>query len=147
MDTKFGNDLPPIDAPNDGSCLQLQQRYRHTSFGRAPVCIQRGQTPHRARHSESKHVACPQCSRKFVTRNGLYEHVKRKHENQARYRCEVCGKGYSRLSHYHDHRATHTGVKRNVCPACSKQFTFKSGLKAHVLRFHPNEAAQILQPL
>ena len=89
-------------------------------------------------------LQCHLCQRKFVTKSGLRDHVNSKHRNLARYRCAICGKGYSCRSHYHDHLATHSGVKRNECPICQRVFTFKSNVKSHVLRFHPNEAEQDL---
>ena len=85
--------------------------------------------------------AGPQCPWTFASKGGLNEHVKRVHQRLARYQCATCGKGYSRRSNYYDHLATHTGTKRHVCVVCQKQFTFKHGLKAHVLRFHANDPA------
>ena len=137
--TKPGKDLQSITRPNDNGCRQMQEQYRHMSLDRSAVCMENNQVIKR----RVRHVACPQCARMFVSESAVAEHVKNQHQNMARYRCEFCGKGYSRVSHYNDHCATHTGVKRNVCSVCLKQFTFKSGLKAHVLRFHPNETAQI----
>ena len=93
-------------------------------------------------HMRTKHergrLACPQCQCTFVSKAGLTQHVKHIHEKLPRYRCETCGKGYSVRSQYYDHLAAHTGVKRNVCPVCLKQFTFKPSLKTHILRFHTN---------
>ena len=83
---------------------------------------------------------CPQCQRSCVSKNGLNEHVKLVHEKFVRYRCETCGKGYSRRAHYHDHLATHTAVKLNICTVYRRQFTFRESLKKHVRRFHPSEA-------
>ena len=88
-----------------------------------------------------KDLQCPHCSRKYATRCGLKEHVKHKHENQARYRSETCGKGFTIRSHYHDHIATHDGVSRNECHVCGKKFTFKSSLNSHLVRFHRQDEA------
>ena len=72
-----------------------------------------------------------------MSKGGLREHVQYIHQN-ARYQCETCGKGYANRTHFVDHLARHTGVKRNVCSVCQASFAYKHGLKAHVLRFHPN---------
>ena len=85
--------------------------------------------------------ACSQCPWTFANKGGLIEHVKRVHQKMARYQCATCGRGYSIRSNYHDHLTTHTGSKRHVCVLCRKQFTFKQGLAAHVLRFHVNDLA------
>ena len=89
---------------------------------------------------EDKRYNCPQCQCTCVGKNGLNEHVKLVHAKFVRYRCEICGKGYSRRAHYHDDLATHTAVKLNICTVCRSQFTFRESLKKHVRRFHPNEA-------
>ena len=96
-------------------------------------------------HVRSKHAgmrfACPHCQRTFAWKSGLNEHVKFTHQKLSRYRCETCGKRYAHRSDYYDHLATHTGVKRNVCPVCLKGFTWKSSMKAHMLQFHPAKIA------
>ena len=79
---------------------------------------------------------CSQCDCTFVTKQGMRQHVRHIHDKSPRYRCDTCGKGYSTRQNYYDHLATHTGVKRNVCPICLKQFTFKPSLKIHVLQCH-----------
>ena len=95
-----------------------------------------------SRHVKNRHPAggfpCVQCHMKFAKKGGLRQHVKYVHEKQCRYRCDSCGKGYYHRSNYYDHIATHTGVKRNVCYICHRSFTFKQGLKAHIIRIHPD---------
>ena len=60
------------------------------------------------------------------------------HQKLVKFRCQICGKGYHDSRNYHDHMATHAGVKRNVCTICKAQFTFVHSLSVHVLRFHPD---------
>ena len=91
-------------------------------------------TVHRGRFS------CPHCECTLASRGGLNQHVKHIHQKLARYQCEWCEKGYSSRLNYLDHIATHTGVKRYVCPTCTTQFTFRNDLKVHVYRFHPDVA-------
>ena len=90
----------------------------------------------RTKHSEG-YLICSQCQVTFATMSGLNYHVRHVHHELARYRCETCGKAFSNPSNYHDHVATHTGVKRNVCPVCRAHFTFKNNLKRHILNLHP----------
>ena len=54
------------------------------------------------------------------------------------------GKGFMGRSHYYDHVAAHTGVKRHACSICEKKFMNKSSLNVHVLHFHPTDTAHIL---
>ena len=92
----------------------------------------------RTRHSEG-YLVCSQCHVTFATVSGLNYHVRHVHHKLARYRCETCGKAFSSPSNYHDHVATHTGVKRNICPVCQDHFTFRHNLKRHILNFHPGQ--------
>ena len=69
---------------------------------------------------------------------GLKRHVRHVHQKLVKFRCQICDKGYHDRRNYHDHMATHAGVKRNVCTICQAQFTFDRSLKAHVMSFHPN---------
>ena len=114
---------------NNGSCRQIQEPVRHV---RGSVSQERSSLGHdtRTKCAVTRFV-CPSASVRCLVslRGGLTAHVKIVHEKLARYQCEHCGKGYSHLSHYLDHLATHSGVKRNVCPVCQRQFTFKRGLK------------------
>ena len=82
--------------------------------------------------------SCLQCSSTFVSMEGLKRHVRHVHQKLVKFRCQICDKGYHDRRNYHDHMATHAGVKRNVCTICQAQFTFKRGLKAHVMSFHPD---------
>ncbi|KAK2168735.1 hypothetical protein NP493_1219g00072 [Ridgeia piscesae] len=98
-------------------------------------------------HVRTKHVGrrfeCTQCQCTFASSGGLKQHVTHIHLQLSRYKCEHCSKRYSNRSNYYDHLATHTGARRNVCSICQKQFTFRPGLKAHMLHFHPNKDAQL----
>ena len=119
---------------NNRSCRRIQESVRHV---RGSVSRDRSSMGlHGITKCESMRFVCPQCQRSLSSRRGLTAHVKIIHQKLVRYQCEHCGKGYSHRSHYLDHLATHTGVKRNVCPVCQQQFAFKRGLKRHMLRFH-----------
>ena len=113
---------------NDG-CRQLQEPVRHVRGSVSNDRIALGEDTRT--ECESMRCVCPQCHCTLSTRGGLTEHVKHVHQKLARYQCQHCGKGYSHRSHYLDHLATHTGVKRYVCPVCQQQFTFKRSFKKH----------------
>ena len=91
----------------------------------------------RTQHADMRY-SCQQCPCTFVSMGGLNRHVRNIHQKLVKFRCQTCGKGYEGRRNYHDHMATHAGVKRNVCMICQAQFTFKRGLKVHVMRFHPD---------
>ena len=93
---------------------------------------------------DSRRFVCSQCQRSYVTRDVLKQHVDSMHNKLYRYRCETCDRCFMNRSHYYDHVAAHTGVKQHACSICEMKFMNKSSLKAHVLRIHPNSAANIL---
>ena len=142
LTTKVARHLPSVYKPNQDSCEETQQRGLHKCVDCGAVFTYRNQLQcHiRTKHAGRRYV-CTQCKCTFAWKNGLNEHVKFKHQKLARYWCETCGKGYAHRSNYYDHLATHTGAKRNVCPVCQKEFTFKHNLKVHVLRLHPGMIA------
>ena len=138
LTTNQARRLPSLIEPN-------QETYGHdlhecVDCGAVFKCWNQLQCHIKTKHAHRRFV-CTQCKRTFAHIGSLKEHVKNIHEKLAKYQCETCGKGYSRPSHYHDHLATHTGVKRNICPICQSQFTFKHDLKVHLLHFHPSDAA------
>ena len=51
--------------------------------------------------------------------------------------CELCGKGFSRLSHVRAHvAAVHERKELHECEHCKKSFSNKSNMKAHIKGAH-----------
>ena len=141
-------ELTALLANNEQNQISCHQTFVHSTEG-LHKCADCGSVFNRRKqllyHVKTKHMSkrfvCSQCLYTFASRGGVTEHVKHVHQKLARYQCAHCGKGYSHRSHYLDHLATHTGVKRNVCPICQRQFTFGHSLKEHIVRIHPSESA------
>ena len=142
LTTKMTRYLPPVHSPNQGNCRATHehnlQLHRCVSCGAVFKGSSQLECHIRAKHAGGRY-ACTLCKCTFAWKSGLNEHVKFKHQKLARYWCEICGKGYAHRSNYYDHLATHTGIKRNVCTVCQKEFTFKHNLKVHILRLHPDK--------
>ena len=124
---------------SDWSWIGRQKRCQNTSMTAGQFFKDKLQL---IAHDKSEHgrnrFSCPCCESTFVSNGGLREHIQYIHQQVARYQCETCLKGYANRTNFMDHLAMHTGVKRNVCSVCQASFAYMHGLKAHVLRFHPN---------
>ena len=133
-----------LSSGQDGTCMGRNP----PSFPERRQCTARGPAfkdisplPYRARTElVGNRFTCSRCPCTYSSKGGLTEHVRHIHDNASRYRCETCGKGFSIRSHYYDHIAAHTGVKR-YCSVCLKEFTSTRSLKGHMLHFHPAEIA------
>ena len=65
-----------------------------------------------------------------MTNSGLKLHEDL-HRGLYRYRCEVCGKGFSGTSNLRGHMVVHTGTKQYKCSVCQEAFSYGYLLKKH----------------
>ena len=130
-------DGAPVFEPSHSSGSgHLQSKLSPCPYCRSLFTTDRELCDHiRSQHADRRY-ACQQCTCTFVSTFVLNRHVRNIHQKLVKFRCQICGKGYEDRRNYHDHMATHAGVKRNVCTICQAQFTFKRGLKVHVAHFH-----------
>ncbi len=56
----------------------------------------------------------------------------RTHSREKPFVCNICNKGYSRISYLKMHLRTHTDEKPIVCEICNKGFNEMSKLMAHL---------------
>ena len=127
---------PVVEPTHSSASGHLQSKLRTCPYCRLQFTTDRHLCDHiRTQHADMRY-SCQQCPCTFVSTCGLNRHVRNIHQKLVKFRCQTCGKGYEGRRNYHDHMATHAGVKRNVCTICQAQFTFKRGLKVHVMRFH-----------
>ena len=77
-------------------------------------------------------VPCVQCGR-LVAVALMKRHIESKHtpEDQKKFRCEVCGKGFSVKENFNDHKNIHTGEKPYKCKFCSACFASKGTHAGH----------------
>ena len=94
---------------------------------------------------------CRLCSKKFKTKYSLKKHVNRckrrcKNKNSKvsnlaappeLYKCHVqnCDKKFSKIWNLKQHQKMHV-QPQNVCPICTKPFTYKSNLRLHMRNKH-----------
>lgn len=89
------------------------------------------------RPSESSHMPrtkwkCKVCGLDYKTQWGLTVHMGKQHCNNPRFRCELCGRGFTMKDHYEGHMNVHNRVKAFQCPNCPKAFAHKTSLRAHI---------------
>ena len=129
---------PVVEPTHSSASEHLQSKLSTCPYCRLLFTTDRELCDHiRSQHTDRRYC-CQQCSCTFACTGGLNRHVRNVHQKLVKFRCQICDKGHNDRRDYHDHMATHAGVKRNVCTICQAQFTFKRGLKVHVTRFHPD---------
>ena len=129
---------PVVEPTHSSASGHLQSKLSTCPYCRLLFTTDRELCYHiRTQHADRRY-SCLQCSCTFMSTYALNRHMRNIHQKLVKFRCQICGKGYEDRRNYHDHMATHAGVKRNVCTICQAQFTFKRGLKVHVMHFHPD---------
>ena len=101
---------------------------------------------------------CPHCDRELMNISKLKAHIKNNHEktpcihcgklvavalmtrhlqtqhtsnDEKKYKCDVCGKGFAEKQHFSDHTNIHTGEKPYKCKYCSATFASRGNHGMH----------------
>lgn len=90
--------------------------------------------PSLQRHIEWVHVKmpCTECGEMVGVRK-MSRHIEQKHTSiyDRKFKCEVCGKGFSDKSKLSDHKNTHTGEKPFKCKFCTACFASRGTHAMH----------------
>jgi KRAB domain-containing zinc finger protein len=75
---------------------------------------------------------CAHCG-KLVAVAMMTRHLQRQHtsNDDKKYKCDVCGKGFAAKQHFSDHKNIHTGEKPYKCKFCSNCFASKGNHAMH----------------
>ena len=61
------------------------------------------------------------------------------------YRCEYCGFVANAPSKMNSHIATHTNIKRYMCPLCGKRANWKWDISKHIRKDHNDQVTQVIK--
>lgn len=84
---------------------------------------------------------CKFCNMEFPSRWSLHTHLKSHTEVYDKYKCGICGKGYSSPAGVKRHEETAHGATTFACQYCGKPFPCKDYLRYHVKNHCPKRDA------
>ncbi|XP_032420324.1 zinc finger protein 431-like isoform X3 [Xiphophorus hellerii] len=87
--------------------------------------------------TKKRSFKCDICGRCYTRQYKLKNHYKT-HTGERRFSCEICGKSFSRSNILKCHKTTHTGERPFSCQLCGKRFSRRCNLKYHK-RIHTGE--------
>ncbi|KXJ68724.1 hypothetical protein RP20_CCG002031 [Aedes albopictus] len=74
---------------------------------------------------------CEVCEKPYISKDGLFYHLKTKHSIEERHTCGICQKYYRSKSTLETHMQVHTGGRVRKCSLCPQTFRTYSAFYAH----------------
>ena len=107
---------------------------------KCPECPKIWKTkPQLQNHMRDTHVKklCEYCGI-MISVKRLHRHIQQAHVNpeERRFRCDICGKGFTERIRLKDHINTHTGDRPYLCNYCGKGFANQANQVAHIRQVH-----------
>ncbi|RXG59711.1 Zinc finger and BTB domain-containing protein 26 [Armadillidium vulgare] len=79
-------------------------------------------------------LSCSYCPYQTVYGTNLKHHIRFKHTKEKPFPCFVCSKRFSKKTNLNAHMRIHTGEKPYQCDKCDVRFAHKSSLRIHQSR-------------
>ena len=78
-------------------------------------------------------VPCVQCGKLFGSQGLMQRHIRAQHtsNDEKKFRCDECGKGFIASIRLKDHKNIHTGEKPYKCKFCSACFASSGTRNGH----------------
>lgn len=135
----FNNKMDKKDHDVNVHNLKIERKLRFP----CPYCSERFfQENFRVQHLVEKHGMirpehkCSLCSKVFITKSLLNNHVKNVHMKEKNHECDVCHHLFYTKSDVARHKVTHTGEKKFSCNMCNTLFSSRDSLRRHIKRTH-----------
>ena len=98
------------------------------------------QNPYKLKaHQYQSHsdVACPECG-EVMSKKKLPKHIQSRHvpNSERKYKCEICGKGFTSKRALEEHINIHTGAKPYECKFCGARYANSGNRDAHIRTVH-----------
>lgn len=135
----FNNKMDKKDHDVNVHNFKIERKLRFP----CPYCSDRFfQENFRVQHLVEKHgmvrpeYKCSLCSKVFITKSLLNNHVKNVHMKEKNHECDVCHHLFYTKSDVARHKVTHTGEKKFSCNMCNTLFASRDSLRRHIKRTH-----------
>ncbi|KAM4825414.1 zinc finger protein 607-like isoform 3-T4 [Thomomys bottae] len=121
-------------------CRELKSKCENISHGKVDIYrIHSSVTQQQRLDSSEKSYKCDKCGKAFTRPTDLTVH-QRIHTGEKPYECNQCGKAFNRASNLLQHKKIHTGEKPYKCEECGMTFSRNIDLKVHQ-RIHTDVSA------
>eukprot|EP00088_Acartia_fossae_P056852 TRINITY_DN6625_c0_g1_i5.p1 TRINITY_DN6625_c0_g1~~TRINITY_DN6625_c0_g1_i5.p1 ORF type:complete len:532 (+),score=87.58 TRINITY_DN6625_c0_g1_i5:47-1642(+) len=98
---------------------------------------ERSLTIHMSLHKPPE-MPCPMCGKLFHNKKYLDRHARQVHTQQQdmKYKCEICGRGFAVKRHAEEHRNVHLNLKPFKCRWCDRVYQNAANKNAHERTSH-----------